>query len=148
MDVSYTFVSDGNFDGVAVSTVDASFAGATYRLHFDRSSNLPVGMSYKGHAPVVIHFNRDGETGVEGDKKVMVFTKTMDASAVAEHFVRFGDYRSTNGVQLPYKWTTSVGGQTTEIFDVVSYEVNPANIADRFNGQTIKVRMAKPAEQK
>lgn len=134
MDVSYTFVTEGNIDGVAVNTVDASFAGATYRLHFDRTSNFPVGMSYKGHAPV------------EGNKKVMVFTKTIDASEQAENFVRFGDYRSMNGVQLPYKWTISVAGQVTEVFDVVSYEVNPANIADRFSGQTVKVRMAKPVQ--
>ena len=57
-----------------------------------------------------------------------------------ESFVRFSDHRSTNGVLLPYKWTTSVGGKVTEVLDVSSYEVNPANISDRFDGQKVRFR--------
>ncbi len=148
MDVSYSFVGEGNIDGTSVNTVDASFAGATYRLHFDRDSNLPVGMSYKGHMPVIVHMKRGDEAPVEGEKKAFMITKSMDASTAVESFVRFGDFRSTNGVQLPYKWTTSANGQTTEIFDVASYEVNPENIAERFDNQNVKIRIAKPAEMK
>ena len=51
----------------------------------------------------------------------------------AEFQVKFSDYRSVNGVQLPFKWTQTVGGAEDETFDVTSYDINPANIAEKFN---------------
>ena len=45
-----------------------------------------------------------------------------------------------SGVQLPYRWTTSVGAQTTEVFDVTGYEINPANIAEKFQNPKVLVR--------
>jgi hypothetical protein len=54
--------------------------------------------------------------------------------------VRFGDYRNTGGVQLPYKWTTTVGGRTEEVFDVSSYDVNPASIGEKFKDQNVTLK--------
>ncbi len=147
MDVSYSFVGEGNIDGTSVNTVDASFAGATYRLHFDRDSNLPVGMSYKGHMPVVIHMTRADKMAVETEQKVMAFTKTAGETSEAESFVRFEDFRSTGSVQLPYRWTTSRNGTSVETFNVVSYEINPANIAERFDAGKTQIRIVKPVEK-
>jgi hypothetical protein len=48
---------------------------------------------------------------------------------------------------LPYKWTTSIGGKVSEILDVTAYDVNPSNIAERFKGQKVMVRMKKPEGQ-
>ena len=62
----------------------------------------------------------------------------------AEFTVKFSDYRTVNGVQLPFKWTQTVGGEPDETFDVTSYEINPANIADKFKNQNVMVRMKKP----
>jgi hypothetical protein len=148
-DVSYAYVGEGNVEGVTVNTVDASFAGSTYRMHFDKGTNLPVAMTYSGHKmPIIIRrTTKDGEPAVAATTEMKTFTHKIDGPGeTAEHFVRFADYRSVNGVQLPYKWTTSIGGQTTEVFDVTSFEVNTANIAERFDGQKIFVRTAKPVE--
>lgn len=148
-DVSYAYVGEGNVEGHAVNTVDATFAGSTFRLHFDKGTNLPVAMTYSGHKmPVIIRrTTKDGEPAVAATKEMKTFTHKIDGPGeTAEHFVRFADYRSVNGVQLPYKWTTSVGGQTTEVLDVTSFEVNPANIAERFDGQKIFVRTGKPVQ--
>ncbi|HBE81240.1 MAG TPA: hypothetical protein DDW24_00480, partial [Blastocatellia bacterium] len=80
-------------------------------------------------------------------KEDVVFTKRIDVNAeTTDALVKFADFRSTGGVLLPYRWTTTAGGQTTEIFDVTSFEVNPANIADRFSDQKIMIRTSKPAE--
>ena len=65
----------------------------------------------------------------------------------AEFSIKFSDYRAVNGVQLPFKWTQTVGGTTDETFDVTSYDINPANIADKFTNQRVLVRSAKPAVQ-
>ena len=146
IEVTYTYVGEGNVEGVVVNTVDASFAGSTFRMHFDKGTNLPFAMAYSGHKmPVIVRrANKDGEAVI---KEVKVFTHKIEGPGeTAEHFVRFADYRSVNGVQLPYRWTTSVAGQTSEIFDVTSFEVNPANIAERFDGQKIFVRTPKPVQ--
>lgn len=149
MDVTYTFVGESDVDGTPVNVVSATAFGATFKLYFDRSSFMPVGMSYEGHQmPVVLKMRKEGGETVGADKDVVVFTKKMEGTAEsAEQFVRFSDFRSTDGVQLPYKWTTTVGGALRETFDVASYEVNPANIADRFKEQKVLIRTAKPAEQ-
>ena len=83
----------------------------------------------------------------DGDPKDNVmFARTikLDGGPVAEYSVKFSDYRTVNGVQLPYKWTRSAGGSTDEVFDVTNYEINPANIAEKFNNQNVKMRLAKP----
>ncbi len=146
MDVSYTFVGEGDVDGTAVNIINASFGGATYKLFIGRANNLPVAMSYTGHAmPVIMHFNKEVTAPKDGNKDVMVFKRHDEmAGKSAEFTVKFSDYRTTGSVQLPYKWTTAGGGQTTEVFDVTSYDINPANIAEKFKDQKVKVRMKHP----
>ena len=75
----------------------------------------------------------------------MTFTRKIGEPGSTEISVKFSDYRGVNGVQLPYKWTTSVAGQTTEVLDVTSYELNPANIAEKFQNQRTFVRLKKEA---
>ena len=41
---------------------------------------------------------------------------------------------------MPYRWVTTIGGVTDETFDVTNIEVNPANIAERFQNQKMMVR--------
>jgi hypothetical protein len=101
-------------------------------------------VSYSGHAMGNVMFFRTKDPAAgEPEKGTMVFSRKVDAPEMAEVQVRFGDYRGVNGVQLPYRWTTSVGGQTTEVFDVSGYEVNPANIAEKFQNQRVLVRTPK-----
>ncbi len=143
MDVSYTYAGDSLLDGTSVSAVVASFGGASYKLYFDSSSFLPVAMSYVGHpAPVIVKLRKEGSEGAAGKPDVVTFNrKAAGPDDGVETFVRFSDYRSTNGVQLPFKWTTSIGGKVTEVLDVTSYDVNPANISGRFDVQKVKVRV-------
>lgn len=142
MDVTYTLAGEGDVDGTACNIINAEFAGASVRLYIAKSSSLPVMVSYLGHAmPNVIRFEKalphDGQP-----KDKMLFRHAVDAP-LAEVQVRFADYRSVNGVQLPYRWTTSIAGQTTEVLDVTAYELNPANIAEKFQNQKILVRTKK-----
>lgn len=149
MDVSYTFAGETTVDGGAANAVLASFGGASVKLFFDSSTNLPLAMSYVGHpSPVIVKFRKaDAGAAPVSDKDVVKFErKVAGPEAQVEHFVRFSDYRNSNGVLLPHKWTTSVAGKQSDVFDVASYDVNPANIGERFKGDKIKVRMRKPAE--
>ena len=146
MDVTYTFAGEGDVDGTSCNIVDASFAGSNIKLYLSKASSLPVMVSYQGNAlPRVMHFKATRPEGADTARKdVVMFNHKADGAAeTAEYTVRFADYRGVNGVQLPFKWTTSINGQVSEVFDVATYEINPANIADKFQNQKVMVRTTK-----
>ena len=147
MDVNYTFVGEGDIDSTPCNIVNAEFGGSNVKLYLSKSSSLPVMVSYQGHAmPNVMFFRTKDPADVrsaEPSKDKVAFTRKIEAPELAEIQVRFSDYRSVNGVQLPYKWTTSTAGQTSEVLDVASYELNPANIAEKFQNQKVFVRTKK-----
>ena len=149
MDVNYTFGGESSVDGTACNIVNAEFAGATFKLYLGQTSNLPVMMTYTGmKMPVMIFKTMDDKAGEQPKENVMIMRKTDGPKPeTAEFNVKFSDYRSVNGVQLPFKWTQTVGGAADETFDVTSYDVNPANIADKLHHQKVKVRAAKPTIQ-
>lgn len=145
IDVNYTFAGESDIDGTAVNVINAEFGGTNYKLFIGKSNNLPVAMSYRGMGmPKVIKFTKsDGPTDGAARGQV-TFTKKIDADVESvENLVKFSDYRSTGGIQLPYKWTTSTGGAVREVFDVTSFEINPSNIADKFANQKVLVRTKK-----
>ena len=143
LDVNYTFVGEKDVDGVAANIISAEFGGAVYKLYIGKSTNLPLAMSYSGQAmPHIVRFT--AEAPADGAKETRTFTKKLDVDTGAESFVRFTEYRTTNGVQLPYRWTTTTGSGPAEVFDVTSYEINPANIAEKFANQKVFVRSPKP----
>lgn len=154
MDVSYKYAGSTNLEGTNAETVIASFGGSNVKLFFDASSYLPLGMSYVAHPqPIMIKMRKaDDGTAPKEVKDVVTFDRKADGAWVnagAEHIVRFADYRSVNGLMLPYKWTTSVAGKQSDVFDVASYDLNPANISERFKGEghKVMVRTAKPTQK-
>ena len=146
MDVSYTFAGEGDVDGTTCNIINAEFAGSNVKLYLSKASNFPVMVSFQGHAmPRVMAFKtKAGDAPAPGAEKVF-FDHKIEAPEAGEVQIRFSDYRSTGGIQLPYKWTTTVAGQTTEVLDVTGYEINPANIAEKFQNQKTFVRMKKEA---
>jgi len=149
MDVSYTFGGEGDVDGTACNIVVAEFAGASYRLYLGKSSNLPVMMKYNGAKMPQIFFRTAAPNAGETPKDNVMFEHKLDGPIrdTAEFIVKFTDYRSVGGVQLPYKWTQTVDGAADETFDVTNYEVNPTNIAEKFQNQKVMVRTAKPTQK-
>ncbi|MEO5860705.1 MAG: hypothetical protein ABIR33_17365 [Pyrinomonadaceae bacterium] len=151
MDVAYTYAGSTNLDGTSAETVVASFGGSSVKLFFDPSSYMPLGMSFVGHPmPIMIKMRKAGGEPAAASKEVMKFEhKIPGSSEGVEQVVRFADYRSVNGLMLPYKWTTSVAGKQSDVFDVASYDLNPTNISEKFqgDGRKVMVRMKKPAEK-
>jgi hypothetical protein len=140
MDVSYTYGGEGDVDGTTCNIVNASFGGSIIKLYLSKASSLPVMVSYQGHdLPRMMVFKKAPE-GADASKDVVTFDHKIVPPRAAEFNIRFSDYRGTNGVQLPYRWTTSVNGQVSEVFDVTGYEINPANIQEKFQNQKVFVR--------
>ena len=144
MDVSYTFVGDADVDGAAVNVVNAEFAGQNYKLYIGKANNLPFAIGYVGHPmPEIVQFNHKVPAPADGSKDVVMFKRTAEPTAKAEILVKFSDFRDAGGVQLPYRWTTTIGDKASDVFDVASYDINPANISEKFKGQEMKLRMKK-----
>ena len=148
MDVSYSYGGESSVDGTACNIVVADFAGSSIKLFLNKDSNLPVMLSYSGmRMPKVITFDKETAAPAGDSNGVVYFRKGEPGDEkveTAEFQVRFSDYRSVNGVQLPYRWTTNADGALDETFDVTSYEVNPANIADKFQHEKVFLRTKKP----
>lgn len=151
IDVSYTFGGEMSVDGTACNIVVAESGGTAFKIFLNKSSNLPVMMTYSGHRmPRMFTFTAKHDPSAEGTTKdVVVRRKAAEGpdAEMVEFTVKFSDYRSVAGVQLPHKWTQTVGGVVDETFDVTSYEVNPANIADRFSNQKVWVKTTAPEVQ-
>ncbi len=144
-DVSYTYAGDDSVDGSSCDVVEAKTGASGIKLFLDKSTHLPRMISFQGAKPMVFKFKKD-DAAANGDKQENVFVRKMGAPETAEFQVKFSDYRTVNGVQMPYKWTQTVGGSADEIIDVTAYEINPANIAEKFDKepQRIMIRTKKP----
>jgi hypothetical protein len=148
MDVSYTYGGEQQVDSRPCNVVVATVGGDSVKLYLDSSSNLPVMIAYTGtDMPHMIKFEKPVAPPADGSKDVIFFRNEGGPGQTAEFQVRFSDYRSVDGVQLPYKWVTTVNGAASETLDVSNYEVNPANIADAFGKQKIFIRTAKPDQE-
>lgn len=146
MDVNYTFAGESDIDGTAVNVINAEFGGSSYKLFIAKANDLPVAMSYRGMGmPKLMKLPKDAATPEEAARDHVTFTKKMSTESV-EQIVKFTDYRSTGGVRLPYKWTTSVNGTVKDVFDVTTYDINPANIVEKFADQKIFVRTKKDGQ--
>jgi hypothetical protein len=138
LDVSYTYVGEGDVDGNACDIISASDGGSAIKLYLDKSTSLPRMMTFQGIKPFMVRFDKD-EAKPDGNGDVKVFTRKMEAPETTEFQVKFSDFRSVNGLQLPFKWTQTIGGKDDEVTDITSYEINPANIADKFKEGPTKI---------
>lgn len=152
VEVSYKYAGEASVDGASCDIIEASANGSTVRLYLDRSSHLPAMMTYQAPKPFSIRFRKeDGKANVNEDVKIL--RERMPAPApgeLAEFQVKFSDYRNVGGLQLPHRWTQTIGGKDDEVIEITGYELNPANIADKFNKSEpnrVFFRTAKPRQQ-
>ncbi|MEP6901250.1 MAG: hypothetical protein ABJA66_05840 [Actinomycetota bacterium] len=137
LDVTYTYLGEGSVDGNSCDIVSASDGGSAIKLYLDKSTSLPRMMTYQNIKPFMIKINKD-ETKPDPNGETKIFTRQLAEPEMAEFQVKFSDFRSAGGLQLPFKWTQTIGGKDDEITDITSYEINPANIADKFKEMPTK----------
>jgi hypothetical protein len=151
VEVSYKYAGEGSVDGASCDIVEALANGSTIRLFVNKDSHLPAMISYQAPKMFIIKIKKDesGKANTTEDVKVMRDTlrEKMPAPEMAEYQVKFSDYRSVGGVQLPFRWTQTVGGKDDETIEVASYELNPANIAEKFKEAPTRVFVRTPKQQ-
>lgn len=144
MEVSYTYAGEAAVDGATANIIDVDANGSKMKLYLDKTTNLPKMISYLGLPMKMVRFDKPVAADDAAQKDVKVFLRKMDSSEMVEHQLKFSDFRSVGGLLLPYKWTTTVGGKAGETTDITSYEINPANIADKFQNTKVLIRTEKP----
>lgn len=139
-DAAYKFAGEASVDGNACSVILVQTGETSFKLFLDKSTYLPRMISYEDVGfPRFTKAEKDG-SGVN-DKKIVEF-KAGNSERV-EHRLNFSDFRSVNGLLLPFRWSETVGGMQTQTIDITGYEINPANIAEKFNGEMVFVRKVK-----
>lgn len=149
LDVNYTFAGEADVDGNSCNVVVAQTGGETFKLFLDKSTSLPRMISYQAVKPFVIKFDKNADkTNGEVDRTTFVSrAETMEKMEKTEFQVKFSDYRNVGGLQMPFKWTQSVGGQVDQTIDIVNYEVNPANISEKFQKSPHRMMIRTPKPQ-
>ena len=140
-DVTYKFAGMGNVDGNTSNIIDVSTGRSSFKLYIDASTNLPQMLSYEGHKNVFF-MKKDGMKDMSQDEITEFKEKFRNAKSV-EHQVKFSDFRNVGSLLLPHRWSESVNGKQSQTIDITSYEINPANIADKFGQQKMFVRKMK-----
>ncbi|MCA1623627.1 MAG: hypothetical protein LC768_14865 [Acidobacteria bacterium] len=127
-DVNYTFEGESTIDGVAANVIKVQGSGDySNQLYLDKSTNLPVMMSYQCPNMLVLKINR-GE-----DSNSTTFTKGDEKAEISQCQLRFTDYQSVDGLKLPHRWTVSRNGDTEETVSIDSYTINPLDISEKIN---------------
>lgn len=132
VEVSYTYAGEDNVDGNSCDVVAADTGGESFKLYLDKSTSLPRMISFQSFKPFVIRLNKDAAKATGEKERITAVRNFADRMEKAEFQIKFSDYRSVGGLQMPFKWTQTVGGQTDQTVDIVNYDINPANIAEKF----------------
>jgi hypothetical protein len=146
LDVTYTYVGEETVDGSACEIIAANDGASTVKLYLDKSTSLPRMIAFQHPKPFMIRMSKD-EAVPNPDGEVRVFTRKLDAPEMAEFQVKFSDFRTVNGLQLPHKWTQTIAGKDDEVIDVTSFEINPANLADKLKEVPTKIFLRTKKEQ-
>ena len=143
MEVNYTFAGETSVDGASANVINVDANGAQFKLYLDKTTNLPKMVSYLGLPMKIVKLDKPVLTDGAAQKDVKVFVNKLDTSEKVEHQIKFSDFRSAGNLLLPYKWTETVGGKAVETVEITNYEINPANIADKFQDQKVFIRTQK-----
>lgn len=74
----YNYAGEGSVDGTSADIVEASSDnGSVVKLYIDKSSHLPLMMSYRANKPVHFVIKRDGAAAGSIEKDVMVFRNAL-----------------------------------------------------------------------
>jgi hypothetical protein len=147
VDADYIYAGDGSVDGASCDVIEARVGESSVKLFLDKSSHLPRMISYMDHKPMMMFRMKKEEGKTEENSEPKTFERKIEAPPLEEFQIKFADYRSVGGVMLPFKWTQTVGGRADETVDVSNYEINPANIADKFQELPQKIMMRTEKKQ-
>jgi hypothetical protein len=130
---------DGQADVIEATGPD----GFTTRLFVDRTTGLPLMLTYKDVAPRVFAIGGPGAPGGPGRpgspgpnsaevERRMQELRRQGPPPPSDITVFLSDHRAVGGVMLPHRIRRAVDGQPTEEWEIAEYRVNPTFKAGTF----------------
>ena len=139
--VEYKYAGESDVEDLKADVIDVSGPdNFALRVFFDKSSHLPLLLSYRGPKPRVVTMTRPagGAAKPEEIKKAREEAeKKMHAEAPAapeevEFYIRLSDHKKVGGVMLPHKLTFLTENEVSEEFEISKYQLNPQFKTDHF----------------
>ena len=141
MAVEYKYAGESEVEDAKADVIDVTGPdNFSVRVFFDKTSHLPLLLSYRGPKPRVVTVTRQaGEKGKAEDiKKIRDDAeKNMNAEAPAvpeevDFYIRLTDHKKVGGLILPHKLTFLTDTEVSEVFEISKYQLNPQFKADLF----------------
>lgn len=135
-DVALSYLGESSVDGNACDLVGAGEGDSAIKVCFDKGTGLPRSATFMSPKPFVVKLDKNTTEPKEG---VRVFTTKLDTPELRQYEIKFSDYRTVDGVQLPFSWVQTTGGKADETTTVTSYAINPADIAEKFKNTNVMI---------
>lgn len=139
--VEYKYAGESEVEDLKADVIDVSGPdNFAVRVFFDKSSHLPLLLSYRGPKPRVVTMTRQAGTPAKPEdikKAREEAEKKMHAEAPAvpeevDFYIRLTDHKKVGGVMLPHKLTFLTENEVSEEFEISKYQLNPQFKADHF----------------
>ena len=141
MAVEYKYAGESEVEDAKADVIDVTGPdNFSVRVFFDKSSHLPLLLSYRGPKPRIVMMTRQaGERAKPEDIKKArdEAEKKMAAEAPAvpeevDFYIRLTDHKKVGGLMLPHKLTFLTDTEVSEEFEISKYQINPQFKADLF----------------
>jgi hypothetical protein len=138
--VEYKYAGESDVEDVQADVIEVSGPEKfSVRIFFDKTSHLPLLLSYRGPKPRMMTMSRPagGNVKPEDVKKAReeAEKKMAEAPPVPEEvdfYIRLTDHKKVGGITLPHKLTFLTDTEVSEEFEISKYQLNPQFKADLF----------------
>jgi hypothetical protein len=139
--VQYKYAGESEVEDAQAEVIDVSGpAGFAVRVFFDKTSHLPLLLSYRGPKPRIMTMTRQAGSGSkpedmkkareEAEKKMA--GEQPSAPEEVDFYIRLTDHKKVGGLTLPHKLTFLTESEVSEEFEISKYQVNPQFKAELF----------------
>src|ERR1044072_7643800 len=140
--VEYKYAGESDVEDAKADAIDVSGPdNFSVRLFVDKSSHLPLLLSYRGPKPRIMTMTRQGggaakpedikKAQEEAEKKM--HAEAPPAPEEVDFYIRLTDHKKVGGIMLPHKLTFLTDSEVSEEFEISKYQLNPQFKADHFD---------------
>jgi hypothetical protein len=137
--VEYKYAGESDVEDMKADVIDVTGPdNFSLRVFFDKSSHLPLLLSYRGPKPRIMTMQRQATSKEDLAKAREEAEKKMQAQAPpaapeeVDFYIRLTDHKKVGGLMLPHKLTFLTENEVSEEFEISKYQLNPQFKSDRF----------------
>jgi hypothetical protein len=140
--VEYKYAGESDVEDAKADVIDVTGPdNFSVRVFFDKSSHLPLLLSYRGPKPRIMTMTRQAGSPAkpedikkaqeEAEKKM--HAEAPPAPEEVDFYIRLTDHKKVGGIMLPHKLTFLTDSEVSEEFEISKYQLNPQFKADHFD---------------